>query len=282
MHKSRDSSFAALARIHSDCTELELTALYSTVRSFRPNGSICDVGCGNGGSTAAICQGLKDAGIVSRGQVYAYDLFDELPTQHADISTFAANTSPYKNYISPIKIDLLEISNTPDEIDILFIDAAKSIQLNRAIAHAFLPNLNVPSIIINQDFGRPHLFWIHLMFSYLIESGAKYEIVDDMITLYTRDSLSKSLIENIATLPNGLSSDILRIEYLRSVIGNMNAKNGVPYDAILLLSLCSLCIAQDSKERAVKYLHSFQEKQHDTPPNLKRPLLYIKNSLAKL
>lgn len=273
---------AFFEKLRSDCSQNELFSLYETARRLNPTGTICDVGCGSGGSTASICRGLADAGVTPRRQVHAYDLFEDHRNPHASMEAFEQTTSDFSEFIRIVKGDLRRPSIVPDNIDLLFVDAAKSLVLHEAINSAFLPNLRFPCILLNQDFGRPHHYWIHLMFAELIDSAARFKIVDDMITVELSASIDIKSIPGLKPSTMDFDTALSLLSMLRTRLLGATARDGFPYTKILLLSVSSLAIAHRRKEIAVRYLAEFQSECSKAPRHLQRPIDHLERSIAAL
>lgn len=268
-------------KLQSDCTVNELKALYHTTRTFAPAGTVCDIGCGVGGSTAAICKGLSDAGIGASGQVYAYDLFENHASPHASLVDFQAMTRRFSDFVRVIPGDLRKPSVIPDSIDLLFIDAAKSLALHEAINSSFLPRLRFPGLLINQDFGRPHLYWIHLMFSDLLKCARDFEIIDDMIIVKLSEAVDWEKLPGVRPSSIGFRSAESSIASLRERLEHVPARDGVPYGRILSLSLCSLAAAHGRRQLATRYFNAFESSDGHPPKHLRRAIDQLRRAIDR-
>lgn len=159
----------------------ELSLLYSLAKNyFSDQGEIVDLGPFLGSSTACFAEGLLDNQRNIRKsykRIYSYDLFCYetfvgfdwlLNSQNLPTGSF------FMNYLNNIKkyTDLGLVNITPGDlckykwnsnpIEILFIDASKSISLNDHIVKHFFPSLFPDSIIVQQDYYYYGCPWVYL------------------------------------------------------------------------------------------------------------------------
>jgi tetratricopeptide (TPR) repeat protein len=165
-----------VARVPGMLSDEEKRYLYWVARhAFEGWGAIVDLGPWVGCSSAALAAGLRDRGAETK--VHSFDRFEwnrgymechlaaNLPEGADFMPIFLRQTAPVKAWIEPQKMDLMRGSWTGGPIEILFVDAAKSWELNNAILQAFGPHL-VPgkSRVIQQDFRHFPTVWFPLVF----------------------------------------------------------------------------------------------------------------------
>ena len=135
--------------------------------------TIVDAGAFLGGSTAALTRGLRSAGRSNR--VHSYDMF-LAPNDAYSLSMIgngrAAGTSVQDMFESNLadSLDLVEIrcgdfekAVAPERIAILFVDVAKTWNLNAVVVQEFFPRL-MPgrSIVVQQDHNTHSCPWVNL------------------------------------------------------------------------------------------------------------------------
>jgi hypothetical protein len=147
---------------------------------YSGEGAIVDLGSFLGSSTVAFAAGLaeRDEPI---GHVHAYDLFevsrDEetqrlLDKREGDsfLEDFHATIEGYEDRVTVNAGDIKAFPWKDGPIEILFVDLAKSWEMNEYIIRAFYPHL-IPgrSIIVHQDFGNSWNPWLPVSMGYLGE-----------------------------------------------------------------------------------------------------------------
>ena len=160
-------------------------------------GAIVDAGCFLGASTFCFAAGAADAGrraFNGRKLVQAYDYFkvvdtyvgeaisrDFRPVGDGDsyLDIFETQTAPYRDMIQTHAGDFLTHKWHGDPIEILFIDIAKTADLNAHACGEFLPHL-IPgqSVIVQQDYYHCWHPYIHITMEYL---DGEVELVDDHV-----------------------------------------------------------------------------------------------------
>lgn len=149
--------------------------IWLTAEEYRGWGAVVDLGPWLGCSSAALAQGLVDGG--RGGVVQSYDLFRWSPqymeryfpaglAEGADfMPLFRQQTAAYAEFIRPEQMDLMAGRWSSRPIEILFVDAAKTLSLTNAILRVFASSL-VPgkSLVVLQDFKHMPTYWIPLVF----------------------------------------------------------------------------------------------------------------------
>lgn len=178
----------------------ERRALHWIAREWTGQGSIVDAGSYLGASAFCLAAGVAASKRRPRGPVvFAYDRFcadDDYvakaitsasrPTAPGDsyLDLFLAQTSRHSELIQANPGDFLEARWQGDEIDVLFIDIAKTPQLNAHAVGEFFPSL-VPgrSLLVQQDWYHCWHPYIHVTMEYLAE---EFELVDELIEHQSR------------------------------------------------------------------------------------------------
>ena len=244
----------------------ELSLLYSLARNyFSDKGEIVDLGPFLGSSTACFGEGIvaNERNIKkSYKRIYSYDLFryekyvgfDGL-LEPQDLTTGSFFTAYLNNVMNHTDLNLINI--TPGDlcqfkwdskpIEILFIDASKSINLNDHIVKHFFPALFPGSIIVQQDYyfhGCPWVYPSMELFkpwvSYVGEAvgGTAYFVVNKKIPrVFTKNPLSKMINSN------------KNIYYFRQLIDKPEEYSYK--DKILLLKFCYYLSESDNNREPI-------------------------------
>lgn len=184
-----------VAHVPGMLSDEEKRYLYWVTRhAFEGWGAIVDLGPWVGCSSAALAAGLRDR--KAETKVYSFDRFEwnrgymechlaaDLPEGADFMPIFLSQTSSVKAWIEPQKMDLMRGKWSGGPIEILFVDAAKSWELNNAILQVFGPHL-VPgkSRVIQQDFRHFHTVWLPLVFDSRPDVWRQIEAVDSGCTV---------------------------------------------------------------------------------------------------
>ncbi len=147
-------------------------------------GEIIDGGPLLGGSTMALASGLeKNPRVLDKyNRIHAYDIFVyhkymarvasraglELKEGDSLLPIFQSNTEKYEDFIEVTAGDFLQSQWNGKPVEILFIDLAKSWELNNYVIKEFFGHL-IPnqSIVAHQDYFHFHCYWIHLTMQHL-------------------------------------------------------------------------------------------------------------------
>jgi hypothetical protein len=155
-------------------SEQELTLLYELAAAYDGRGDIIDAGAFLGGSTIALAAGLRDnpMPLDKRRRIHSYDYFraDRFTRNYLPDAEDGTSTRPhYDGVIAGVRelIDVHEgdIAGFPwpaeREVNILFIDIAKSWATNDVVVQQFFPRL-IPDVstVIQQDYHWPGVPWL--------------------------------------------------------------------------------------------------------------------------
>jgi methyltransferase family protein len=180
----------------------ERRALFWLARNYyKGEGAIVDAGAYVGSSAVCLAAGLaKNTQTQGRRPIiYSYDYFkafdayvaeqitrDFRPTRIGDdyLDIFQKQTEKYAEFVRPMVGDFLDSRWGEGPIDILFIDIAKTQDLNSHLIREFFPHL-VPdrSLVVHQDFfhcWHPH---IHITMEALSDY---FEVMDEHIQFQSR------------------------------------------------------------------------------------------------
>ena len=157
-------------------------------RYFTGAGAIVDAGCYLGGSTLGFATGLarrenSNTALKRLPVIYSYDIF--LSSEHdpnpqlenlgifpgdSFYNLFLKKTEPYGKYIQSFQGDICQQIWNKQPIEILFIDVAKSWNVNQHLASEFFPALTPgASIVVQQDFNHEWAPWIAVAMEYYSE-----------------------------------------------------------------------------------------------------------------
>ena len=174
-HQASAALPAQAAAVPTMLTEEEGNLLYWLARDYATgDGTICDLGCFAGGSTARLASGVAAAG--RNGIVHAFDHFTLTDAQKerylypAGISPFGGKDmqdavgqllAPWRDHVNLRPGDITKSDWRDGPIELLFIDAAKSPAAGDRIAEIFMPHL-IPgrSVVIQQDYLHWRQPWV--------------------------------------------------------------------------------------------------------------------------
>jgi hypothetical protein len=160
----------------------ERVMLHWLAREFPSDGHIIDAGCFLGGSTLPLATGLKLRG--GAGKIHSYDMFlagkdgyslnligNGKKRGETLLDLFGKSIEDYASMINVYAGDIMTagVPNVP--VDILFVDIAKSREINRKIVHDFF-SLMTPgrSILIQQDYNDHSCQWVNATMELLKDS----------------------------------------------------------------------------------------------------------------
>jgi hypothetical protein len=164
-------------------------------------GLIVDGGSYIGASAYCLAEGLSQNPTTSftEPSIYAYDLFvalDEyvvndinekvrrMALNESYFDIFQQQTAKYCDLIKVFRGDICQYSLLDKPIEILFIDVAKTLEINKHLAREFFPAL-IPgkSLVIQQDFYHLWHPYIHVTMEYLRDY---FEILDPLVRHQSR------------------------------------------------------------------------------------------------
>jgi hypothetical protein len=164
-------------------------------------GLIVDGGSYLGASAYCLAEGLSQNRTASfaKPPIYAFDLFVALDEYVANdinekvrpmalndpyLDVFQRQTTKYFDLIKIFSGDICQYSMRNTPIEILFIDVAKTLEINQHLAKEFFPAL-IPSqsLVIQQDFYHLWHPYIHVTMEYLRDY---FEILDPLVRFQSR------------------------------------------------------------------------------------------------
>jgi hypothetical protein len=168
-----------LTQVPSMVSAEEMQMLYWVARDcYTGVGTIVDGGPFLGGSTGPLCLGLQDNRRASgkAGVVHSYDLFlydnifygpffqamgEELAEGDSFLHLYERLMNPFQDALQVHAGDFCVLPYEAGPIEILFVDLAKSWELNAAVVSKFFRHL-IPgkSLVIHQDYLHFGEFWL--------------------------------------------------------------------------------------------------------------------------
>ena len=216
---------SAINPIPSMICEDESRFLHWIARShLSGRGCVVDLGPLAGGSTHALCSGLAlNPRAAGRTRVHAYDLWRFVPGWESYfpaarlkkwddlLPLFAANVAAYAGVVVPHQGNMLKHRWTGGPIEILFVDAAKSVELWKFVLREFLPHC-IPghTLIVHQDWVCAECPWIHLTTARLAEYLAPVDSPDGAtVAFLLRRPIPRELLEQedhaVSPLPDAVA-----------------------------------------------------------------------------
>lgn len=239
-------------------------------------GTLIDAGAFLGASTLCFATGAADAGhkdFKGRPLIHAYDYFkvvdqyvgeaisrDFRPIKNGEsyLDIFQAQTAAHANLIEPHPGNFLSHKWHGDPVEVLFIDIAKTADLNSHAIAEFFPHL-IPgrSVLVHQDYFHCWHPYIHISMEFLAD---EFEMVDEHVPHQSRVwRLAKPIpAEKIARMA---AYDLSREERL-ALLDRQIAKSSDFYRPMIeVVKLWQHCIDHDW-DTAHKAMAAFR-KNHD-------------------
>ncbi len=161
--------------IRSMLTRYEIAILYSLAKDYYTGaGAIVDGGPLLGLTTNALAKGVLDNPAVSDKckRIFSFDLFDHIPqvellesVPNRSASFFDTYLELNRDYLEQISIipgDLMQHPWNGGPIEVLFIDLAKSWELNDFVVDRWFPCLIPGAWIIQQDYFSLFTYWLQI------------------------------------------------------------------------------------------------------------------------
>ena len=225
---------------------------------YSGEGAIVDLGSFLGSSTVAFAAGLKDRKDKA-GHVHAYDLFKVSRDQETQkflnkaegesfLDEFNETIAGFEHQITVRAGDIKAFPWSGEPIEILFVDLAKSWEMNEYIIKSFYPYL-IPgkSILIHQDFGNSWNPWLPVSMGFL---EAYFPIIADECPsriFYCRESLPEAVL-NVS-----YKEDLDREARMAGMEKSLAASSG---DMLSKMhgAMAILTFIEDGKEAGMAYL----------------------------
>lgn len=242
-------------------TELKMLEWLGRTFPLSENGLIVDAGSFLGGSTAALAAGLacNTHQATTRGRIHSYDMFlapndhysqgliGHRPPGSSVFDIFERSLGGHRDLVTAHKGDFNDAEMPSDPVDILFVDIAKSWQLNGVVAAKFFPKL-VPghSIVVQQDHNDHSCPWVNVTMEYF----------RDYFDYLTDDSASRLFLYRKVIPTNELAVDLSSLptdEKVRLAIAAAK-RSGHPASEYVSMVSVAWLIAERSPVEAAKYL----------------------------
>lgn len=201
----------------------ERAMLYYLARTaYRGRGTIIDAGAFAGSSAFSLAAGLSQSPFRAShfARIYSYDMFEAIDQYVADAITanfkpiglggcyldvFEYQTGKYKDLIAVQPGDFMAYTPPPGPIEILFIDVAKNLDLNKHLVSGFFSRL-IPgvSLVVQQDYYHA---W-HPYMQITMEILSHYlEVVDRLVVNQSR------LYRYVTRIPDGIIRELSEYAY---------------------------------------------------------------------
>lgn len=163
-------------RVKSMLHEHEIAYLYHVARNeYSGVGEIVDLGPLLGVGTRALAKGIEHnpRQFKKSKRIWSYDAMDWRWVKNYLVDTpvgddfslepmFWETNDDTRQFINLHKGDILQRKWTGEPIDVLFIDLAKSYEINDHIVREFFPYLREGATLIQQDYLHPDSPWLHM------------------------------------------------------------------------------------------------------------------------
>jgi hypothetical protein len=164
-----------VGRVTTMLSDSELKMLHWLARELPVGADACivDAGCFLGGSTAALASGLSlkpGSAIIHSYDIflapndrYSQGLIGGRPPGTSVFDLYEANIRPFRDMIVPHIGDFTTAPLPQEKIGILFVDVAKSWELNERVIRGYFPKL-IPgrSIVVQQDHNDHSCPWVNI------------------------------------------------------------------------------------------------------------------------
>ena len=268
--------------IRSMLTVYEVSMLYMLARDYyEGHGEIVDLGPLVGLSTNAFARGLSQNRRCPQAKktrrIHSFDLFsmngydhffpeDERPSSASVFMKYLDANRDYLDHIAVNPGDLLSMNWGDDPIEILFVDVAKSWELNDWVVKKTFPCL-IPerSIVIQQDYVHFNEYWIHITMEYIAEYFELFYMMHGATAVYRslRPIPADALAVDLRALPIGEKNRLLE---------SARAKAPEPVREVLKTAHAKCLIEHECFDQAVEMLRSV-----DTEPKTEDPTLQFAN-----
>jgi hypothetical protein len=228
---------------------------------FNDDAVIVDAGSFLGGSTAALAAGLSENPSISskEGRIHSYDMFlapndaysqaliGHRPAGSSTLDIFEANLGDRLPLVSVHSGDFAEAEVPDAKIDVLFIDVAKTWELNQRVLRAFFPRM-VPgrTIIVQQDHNDQSCEWVNVTM----------EFFADYFEYLTDDGSSRVFLYTTEIPPSLLNVELKTLSVAQKVrLGTSAAtRSRHPVSSYLSLTSVAWLIAERSFDEARDFL----------------------------
>lgn len=284
-------------KITSMLSAQERQLLYMIARDYwKGTGVIVDAGCFVGGSTLSLSKGiLANRNYTSNKKiVYSCDLFvadrHQCENHLKSIGNFKEgdsirdvfnnNTSEVSSIIEVYEGDIRNFRWNKEKIEVLFIDVAKSWELNDYLISKFFPYLiRDHSIIIQQDFVHPTCPWLAITMEFFSEYFEPIDFVPNNTIVFKLIKEIPAALISLHVISQLTSEDKL---YLMDKALFRYKKMLSSNDMVELE--CARCILKLwllGQDAAEKELHRIRN-VYANLPRLDRAVLWVEQRISKL
>ncbi|HTW88567.1 MAG TPA: class I SAM-dependent methyltransferase [Candidatus Binataceae bacterium] len=231
----------------------ERKLLYHLSRDiYAGEGAVVDLGAFCGASTCCLAAGLRDNSRCTNYRLHSYDSFvasepylvefvrsqfgETLGIGQSFAALFRRATAEFADVIEVHEGDLLEQTwprGVP--IEILFVDAAKTLALSGKVLTEFFPHL-IPgrSLVVHQDFYHPTAFYLPVVMDFLRDHFTIIETGRDWSVVFRLDSaIPKGKLELASRYKFSFARQL-------NLLQNMMRRVGMPGREYLRISECAL------------------------------------------
>lgn len=241
----------------------EIAMLHALARDYYTGrGAIVDGGPLLGITTNALVKGiLANPAVAAKPKaVFSFDLFDSIPNVEllqsvpnrngSVFDTYLELNRDYLEYISVAPGDLMQHSWNSGPIEILFIDLAKSWDLNDFVVDQWFPQLIPGAYVIQQDYFSWFTYWLQITMMGLREH---FEFVDYAMG-------GSAVFRCIKPIPPGMAKSLRSMPFEQHEDLLELAIHSAPAPGAQVLKAVKACfyLAFDKREQSEKLLDSIQ------------------------
>ena len=260
-------------------SQYELALLYMLTKDYYSGqGEILDLGPYLGLSTNVLARGLHQNERLDEqqkaGRIYSFDIFlsegyerflgNDIPLTGSIFQDYLKLNREYLDYLCICPGDLRHFKWISKPVEIVFIDIAKSWELNDWVIKQVFSNL-IPgvSIIVQQDYIHFNEYWIHITMEYF------QEYFELLYMLYG----ASAVYRYIKAIPKELlriELEKLSIEKKSSLLDRARAKAPEPVQEVMKIAHAKCLIEHGSYDEAAELLRAV-----DTKPKTDDPILNV-------
>lgn len=229
--------------------------------------SLVDAGSFLGGSTCALASGADRNTSTSKkdGIIHAYDLFrvqplpfarkimGDRPLGSSTLDVFEENIASYRHLITIHEGDFMQAAPPEEPVVILFVDVAKTWELNDRVVRDFFPLLVAgESIVVQQDHNDHSCPWVNVTMEYYADH---FE--------YVADAASSRLFRYVRHIPSDELVDIglLPLDEKIGLAERAAARSRDRVSAFLSSVSVAWLLREKSQQAANEYLDRLRDEQ---------------------
>jgi hypothetical protein len=250
----------------------ELAVLFMLAKDhYTGAGEIVDLGPLLGVGTNALARGLAQntRAIRKQKRIHSFDLFlakgmgdviTETAKSGSVLDRFLRNNADYLPYLSVSPGNILDLGWDRSPVEILFIDLAKTWELNSFVLRHFFPCLIPgPSVVVQQDYVHCAEYWIPISMEFLADYFELLYFLTGATAVFrcTQEIPAKLIFEDLSRL--GLDQKIHYLERAR-------AKAPPSVQEILKASQAYCLVDHGELEEALRLIKTVQRSVPATVP----------------